>query len=101
MLGYSYIDTKPLSLPTPRVNGGWYTGIAAKEGGGYGNVSMIPEAHMFMEYLRSANPPPYAVAHVPSDTRPGNNLTTTPYHQELDAKNYNIRCIYRQTTSSQ
>lgn len=101
MLPYSYIDPleKNMPLPQPKVNGGWYTGTPAKEGGGYGNVSVVPEAHVFMEKLQEANAPPFAIAHTPSDTRPGNNVVTAPYHQtfEMDAKKYNLRCIYRPT----
>ncbi len=48
---------------------------------------------MMMENLRSANPPPGALAHVPSNTRPGNNTVFAKYHMEYDTKNYNIRCI--------
>ncbi len=100
MLPYSYIDPnyKAMPLPEPKVNGGWYTGAPAKNGSAYGNVPVVPEAHVFMEKLREANAPEYAIAHIPSDTRPGNNLTTAPYHQELDAKKYNIRCIARPTS---
>jgi hypothetical protein len=104
MLPYSYIEPahKSLPLPEPKVNGGWYTGTAAKAGGGYGNVAILPESHIFMEKLRETNAPPFAIAHIPSDTRPGNNLTTASYHQEMDwgANKYNIRCIARSTEDS-
>jgi hypothetical protein len=92
MLGYRYIQEKKVSLGN-RPNGGWFTGEAFAAGAEWGTVPVIPEPHLMMENLRSANPPPGALAHVPSNPRPGNNTVLASYHTEYDSKNYNIRCV--------
>lgn len=98
MLGYSYISSQQEEKPkgpslANRPNGGWFTGEKFLEGAAWGTVPVIPEPDHMMENLRSANPPPGALAQIPSNPRPGNNTVFSRYHTEYDAKNYNIRCI--------
>ena len=77
-LGYSYIEDKA-GIPERLPNGGLYVGETAK--GNWGNVPVIPEAHiMTTKNLLSANPPPGAVKIPASYERPGNNAVQHPYH---------------------
>lgn len=90
-LSFSEIDkSEPISIPTRKVNGGLYTGVAAI--GDWGNVPVVPEAYILVtENLKSANPPPEGVHHIPGYTRPGNNTQIFPAHTQLNP-NYHFRC---------
>lgn len=91
MLEFSQIDRdEPITIPARKVNGGLYTGEAAK--GDWGNVPVVPEAHILVgENLKSANPPPEGVYHIPGYTRPGNNTQVFPNHIQLHP-HYLVRC---------
>ena len=90
-LGFSEIDPKEfVGVPARKVNGGLYTGEVAK--GDWGNVAVVPEAHVLVgENLKSANPPPEGVFHIPGYTRPGNNTQIFPNHTQINP-NYHSRC---------
>lgn len=90
-LNFSEIDlSEPYGVPPRKVNGGLYTGEAAK--GDWGNVPVVPEAHVLVgENLKSANPPPEGVFHIPGYTRLGNNTQVFPGHRQLNP-NYHVRC---------
>jgi hypothetical protein len=92
-LSYSFIDPKEsIGVPPRKINGGLYTGEAAT--GDWGNIPVVPEAHLYTENLKSANPPPMAIHHIPGYTRLGNNTQQFPGH----SKNYDtllVQCINR------
>jgi hypothetical protein len=82
-LYYSTIDWQG-SVPVPerKVNGGLYTGQPAQ--GPWGNVPVIPEAHVYhTQNLQSAKPPPGATHQPVSFDRPGNSATLHPFHQSV------------------
>jgi hypothetical protein len=97
-IAYSYIDWKgPIAPPPRKVNGGLYTGEPFAKEAKWGNVPVIPEAHVYAQNLESANPPPYGAAQIPSYTRPGNNYVEQPYHEYLDKNKYeNLLCLKKQ-----
>lgn len=78
-LPYSYIDWKyPLAPPPFKVNGGLYTGEAAK--GPWGNYPVLPEPNELSKNLLTANPPPNAEKIPITYNRAGNNFVTFPNH---------------------
>jgi hypothetical protein len=78
-LSYSYIDWKyPLAPPPFKVNGGLYTGEAAK--GPWGNYPVLPEPNELAKNLLTANPPPNAEKIPTTYHREGNNNVTFPNH---------------------
>lgn len=82
-MNYGIIDNKGSSLIPPRkVNGGLYTGTPALPNAPWGNIPVVPEAHIYItENLKSANPPPRAMDTIPGGgTRMGNSLQTFPNH---------------------
>lgn len=97
-LTYSYIDWQgPVAAPPRKVNGGLFTGLPFDKDAAWGNVPVVPEAHVYAQNLLSANPPPYGAAHVPSYNRPGNNYVEDRYHQYLNENKYqNLRCLIKQ-----
>ncbi len=94
-LYYSEIEDpkSPVPPPQPRANGGLYTGKPFPTDAPWRNFPVIPDAtYMVSENLKSANGPKAGLDAVPGYTRPGNNLTTFPNHQQYDAERYNIMC---------
>lgn len=76
---YSFIDPIAVVNKHPQVNGGLYTGEPFQSGAQWANVPVQPDAVvMVQQNLLSANPPPGAIAHVPSALRPGNNTFHVP-----------------------
>lgn len=92
MLGYSYIDSND-NVPAPknRVNGGLYTGEAAK--GPWGSVPVIADPTELSRNLMSANPPRDAEKLPMTLLRPGNNHYEYPYHQMHNPKINQLRCL--------
>lgn len=82
-MSFSYLDEKDKKmskLPPQRVNGGLYTGVAAR--GPWGSVPVIPdEVYLTNQNLRSANPPMDAITQYTNGIRPGNNL---PQHSKIN-----------------
>jgi hypothetical protein len=60
------------------VNGGLYTGEAAK--GPWGNYPVLPEPNELAKNLLTANPPPNAEKIPTTYHREGNNNVTFPNH---------------------
>jgi len=85
-LSYSYLEADaPSGIPERKVNGGLYTGQAAAPNAPWGHIPVIPEAHIYVaENLKSANPPPTALHHIPGYTRPGNNTQVFPNHKKYN-----------------
>ena len=79
-MSFSYLDEKDKKmsqLPSQRVNGGLYTGVAAK--GPWGSVPVVPdEAYLTNKNLLSANPPINATTQYTNNFRPGNNVSKLP-----------------------
>jgi hypothetical protein len=93
MQPYTYIDyTSPVKCPPRLPNGGLYTGETAK--GPWGNFPVIPEQHIMLQNLLSANPPPGAEKIPITTERPGNNHIQLPYHGNF-SQTTNIHCITR------
>lgn len=70
-------------IPPRRVNGGLYTGQPALLNAPWGNIPIIPEAHIYVEQLKHADPtpPPRATDTIPGGgTRIGNSVQTFPNH---------------------
>lgn len=92
---YAFIDySSPVSPPPRLVNGGLYTGEAAR--GPWGNVPVVPEPHVLAENLLSAvpQPPPTAQKMAMSTERPGNNHVQLPYYTNFnDATHPNLKCL--------
>lgn len=90
-LSYSFIDSKePITVPPRKINGGLYTGEAAT--GDWGNFAVVPEAHLYAENLKSANPPPMGANHIPGYTREGNNTQQFPALNKAFS-NLHVQCI--------
>jgi hypothetical protein len=87
----SDIPKEQLALPPRRVNGGLYTGEPAR--GPWGNVSIVPEAHIYQLHLPTELSP-LGVYHIPGYTRPGNNTQEFPYHSKI-SDNLHIRCLQK------
>ena len=87
-LSYSYVEADaPSGVPARKVNGGLYTGTPAQPGAPWGNVPIVPEAHVYVvEQLKRD--------HIPGYTRPGNNTQTFPSHQIYKSENH-TKCILR------
>lgn len=82
MLSYSYIDpSEPTGIPPRVMNGGLYGGEPFKTGAGWGNIPIVPEAHLMVAGLNSVHPG--AGDMIPGYTRPGNNTQTFPGHQSI------------------
>jgi hypothetical protein len=88
MLSYSYLEPDaPSGIPPRKVNGGLYTGSAFPTNASWGNISVVPDAHIYVgENLKSANPPPTATYHIPGYTREGNNTQQFPNHKKYSEK---------------
>ena len=90
---YSELDySAPSGIPERKVNGGLYTGEAAK--GPWGCYSIVPEAYIYTtENLKSADPPPRGMDMIPGgDTRVGNSVQLFPgYHKQNNS--INMRCV--------
>ena len=81
--------TEPKGIPPRALNGGLYTGEPFAMGAPWGNVPITPEANVLVgAALHSANPPPRAMAHVPGNTRIGNNTQTPLFREAYDPKVY-------------
>ncbi len=93
MLGYSYIDPTPVTIPERSINGGLYTGQKFIEGAPWANVPVEPDVVPLSKNLQSANPPPRAAPMLPSYTRPGNNQVNSPYHETYHPAYPNIRAL--------
>lgn len=94
-LYYSDIEgpQSPVPPPPQRPNGGLYTGKAFPSDAPWRNFPVTPDAtYMVSENLKTANPPKAGLDAIPGYTRPGNNVTTFPNHEMLDANNYMIMC---------
>ena len=92
---YGEIDkTQPFGIPPRKPNGGLYTGESAPANSGYGVVSVVPEAYIYItENLKSANPPPRAMDTIAGGyTRAGNNTAVFPYH--VKSKNPTLNLMY-------
>jgi len=85
--------TSPVAAPPRAVNGGLYTGEPFAPGAPWANVPIVPDAHIMVQNLQSANPPPGALALIPGSDRPGNNKTEFPAHDVFRPDKYKIRCI--------
>lgn len=82
-LPYAYLRNEAPPAPQNRANGGLYTGSVAS--GDWGNVPVIPEAHILVtQNLKSAGPPPGAITQPAGYLRPGNNSSIQfPYHMSV------------------
>ena len=81
-----FINDKSSPIPSPTLNGGWFTGEQFAPNAQYANVYVVPcSAYWNSENLKSANPPPQALYQMQSGYRPGNN--TDP--QIAGVKRYN------------
>ena len=75
-LPFTYIDyTSPVPAPPPSLNGGLYTGEPFREGAGWANVYVRPDADAYAQNLlqNSQTPPPPGAQIIPTTVRPGNN----------------------------
>ena len=89
-LSYSYIDPdEPFGVPPRQLNGGLYTGQPFQPGATWGNIPIVPEAHVMVAGLNSSVPGSQDA--IPGYTRPGNNTQTFPGHQSL--ANYQFMCV--------
>ena len=61
----------PVSIPPPPPNGGLYGG--PQSNGPWANIPIVPEMHIYMANLASANPPPNAMNQIIGTNRLGNN----------------------------
>jgi hypothetical protein len=90
-LYYSFIDYKsPVPIIPRSPNGGLFTGKTAN--GPWGNYPVIPDAPVYTENLRSANPPPNFQFQAVSTVRPGNNPVNLPYHTMCETSQFNNLC---------
>lgn len=76
----------------PTLNANLYTGEPFKEGSGYKDFPVIPDAtYMNNINLKSANPPPNATTQFVDTIRPGNNSQMFPGTRQF-SDNHNIFC---------
>jgi hypothetical protein len=81
-LSYAFLPDTRAPVPPRLPNGGLYTGQPAH--GDWGNVPVVPEAHVLTtQNLLSAGPPPGAIHQSVSLMRPGNNHVEHPYHASV------------------
>ena len=91
-LTYSFIDPKePIGVPLRKVNGGLYTGEKFESNAAWGNVPIVPEAHLYAEKLKEVAPPQGA-NHIPGYTRKGNNTQVFPNHTKINS-DYRVQCL--------
>lgn len=91
-LTYSFIDPKePIGVPPRKVNGGLYTGKPFEANAAWGNVAIVPEAHLYAEKLKEVAPP-QAANHIPGYTRKGNNTQVFPNHTKINS-DYRVQCL--------
>jgi hypothetical protein len=87
--------------PTHKINGGLYCGDEEYLAP-WMPIPVVPTTTYFMsELLKSANPPPGAQYHYPTQTRSGNNYTATPgvywFNSSYDNKQgpYSVKVLKR------
>jgi hypothetical protein len=76
------------SIPNPVKNGGIYGGEQVT--GPWANINVVPETHLYLENLASANPPPGAIQQTFGNNRPGNNTIIRPYLQYYPDSRFNF-----------
>tara|TARA_B110000259_G_scaffold188082_1_gene244838 strand:+ start:94 stop:480 length:387 start_codon:yes stop_codon:yes gene_type:complete len=80
-------------VPTPKLNGGWFTGEKFNENLGHGTVKVVPEIDYIMyENLKSARGVDESRFHYPGYTRPGNNKQENSGVVKYSNK-HNMKCI--------
>lgn len=91
---YAFLNfSQPAGVPERLVNGGLYTGEAAR--GPWGNVSVAPEPHILAENLKSSEMlPPGAHRMAMTNTRPGNNHFEMPYYTDYNSVTHpGLKCL--------
>jgi hypothetical protein len=77
--------------PSPKLNGGLYTGEPFK--GPYGNYKVTPDAvYMTNQNLKTAKGPTEGLFHYPGNNRPGNNSQNMTGVKQF-SNNTNIQCL--------